>query len=1075
MNRTILGRGEWTARLHAEVDRTLSSHGGLLLLGGEAGIGKTTLIGGVVDRARGGGAIAVVGTCSSSPAAPALWPWTQIVRALRRAVGADTFAAYAVEAGLEADRVTLVDGRDHAAQADLQFSLFDAVASLLTALAAERPLVLVLEDLHWADAGSLDLLDFVARHCWFEPILLVGTYRDTEVSDPTHPAHARVEGLLTQASVVQVPGLDEEAVGHLVRQVTGRDPGPENAADLRRRTGGNPFFIEQTARLWAGGHLTDTLPPGVVDAVRRRLEPLGADVLGLLRAAAVLEAPMPLTVLARVAHAAAEPSAGAAPGSGALASALSARLLRPWGEGRYGFVHDLVRETVLADLSEDVARRLHAGVVDLLPDAPDVVRPGDAAAHAVGAGDLVPRERTRELLLAASADADSRMSLEESIAHLRRAVEFSDDDDTRLLADLALTGALAFNAALHRRDDPDAEALTRAVLQRAAGASTPVAARVALELQGNPSVPARDVRDLMRRCLTAFSGETDDEDEAAPARTDVEMATSLAITLAKRARAAGDDETLIAVLSSHHQVQWRPGTAVERQELMEELRTAARRRGDHDTALFASSMLWVTLLELGDPAYEDAHRRFLQAARESDSPRFTAGAAADEAVIQIFRGRVREARLTLEEARSGIPEHDLYWWMISYLDWAVDRYAGSPRAAQESRPDLGGSEIDRHAIAALAACSVGDFGLALREIRQASGGEESSGSARHLPLPAVNDRVIALVAAGTGDPSVVAEARALLGHHRGTWSVDLYGVEIGGPVDYYLGRVELVAGAREHAAVLLADAVTSADAMGTPYWATLARLALLEALDPEDEAVAEVRERALADAEALDLPLVHRRVAEVLPERATAAGPTPVPATSSETRRPPSTDGARRGEFRREGGAWLVGLDRGPVPIADAKGIRDLHTLLSSPGVDVPSVRLLNPGGDPEADAAVRAGGDPVLDDTAREQYRARLTRLEEDLDAAGLDGDTGRRDTLLVEREALIRELRAATGLSGRPRRLGDNAEKARKAVSGRIRDSLRKLDDVAPELTAHLRESVSTGTSCRYDPRTPVTWRLH
>ena len=124
--------------------------------------------------------------------------------------------------------------------------------------------------------------------------------------------------------------------------------------------------------------------------------------------------------------------------------------------------------------------------------------------------------------------------------------------------------------------------------------------------------------------------------------------------------------------------------------------------------------------------------------------------------------------------------------------------------------------------------------------------------------------------------------------------------------------------------------------------------------------------------------------------------------------------------------------------------------------------------------AARRMGGDAVLDDEAKAQYRRRLDRLDEEIDRAAARGDDSRAAAYDRERAALLDELRAAAGLAGRSRRLGDEAERARKTVTARIRDTLRKLDERHPELAAHLRAAVSTGATCSYQPDREITWRL-
>jgi hypothetical protein len=179
-------------------------------------------------------------------------------------------------------------------------------------------------------------------------------------------------------------------------------------------------------------------------------------------------------------------------------------------------------------------------------------------------------------------------------------------------------------------------------------------------------------------------------------------------------------------------------------------------------------------------------------------------------------------------------------------------------------------------------------------------------------------------------------------------------------------------------------------------------------------------------------------------------------------------------EFRLDGAVWVLGFGGHQVHLPDAKGLRDLHLLLGQPGRDVPAVELLSPEGGAVVVAARRLGGDPVLDEEAKSRYKQRLVWLDDEIDRAAARGSSARVAKLDHERKALIDELRAAAGLGGRTRRLGDEAERARKTVTARIRDTLRRLDESHPELAAHLRAAVSTGATCRYEPRPGVSWRL-
>jgi hypothetical protein len=119
-------------------------------------------------------------------------------------------------------------------------------------------------------------------------------------------------------------------------------------------------------------------------------------------------------------------------------------------------------------------------------------------------------------------------------------------------------------------------------------------------------------------------------------------------------------------------------------------------------------------------------------------------------------------------------------------------------------------------------------------------------------------------------------------------------------------------------------------------------------------------------------------------------------------------------------------------------------------------------------------GADPVLDRRAVAEFRARLVELDAEIQEANGDNDIHRAGRARVERDALLAELQAASGLGGRPRRLGDETERARKTVTARIRDALRRIERTHPALADHLRTAVHTGTTCRYAPAARQRWHL-
>jgi hypothetical protein len=178
--------------------------------------------------------------------------------------------------------------------------------------------------------------------------------------------------------------------------------------------------------------------------------------------------------------------------------------------------------------------------------------------------------------------------------------------------------------------------------------------------------------------------------------------------------------------------------------------------------------------------------------------------------------------------------------------------------------------------------------------------------------------------------------------------------------------------------------------------------------------------------------------------RAPSAAPTGVP-------------GPQEAALAREGDVWALSWRGRETRVKDSKGLRDLATLLSAPGKEVAALDLY--GGPTEHDTG------EVLDATAREAYKRRLRQLE---DAESLS------EPEAVERELLLEQLAGAYGLGGRVRRTGSSAEKARSAVTARVRDAVKRIAALDPELGRHLVHSVRTGTFCSYAPETPVAWRL-
>jgi hypothetical protein len=186
-------------------------------------------------------------------------------------------------------------------------------------------------------------------------------------------------------------------------------------------------------------------------------------------------------------------------------------------------------------------------------------------------------------------------------------------------------------------------------------------------------------------------------------------------------------------------------------------------------------------------------------------------------------------------------------------------------------------------------------------------------------------------------------------------------------------------------------------------------------------------------------------------------------------------------EFVLEGDFWSVRYGETTARLKDTKGLHDIARLMAADGTEIAAVDLIGartPSGGHLTSISEGFGGEgdagAVLDPEAREQYRSRLRDLEDELSDASAANDPVRAERARDERAFLLAELRSSVGLHGRTRRAIDPAERARKAVTWRIREAMTRAEDAHEAFGRHLRRSVRTGTFCVYDPPEPTRWTL-
>ena len=418
----------------------LAAPGGVAVLVGEPGVGKTRLAADALGAAAALGMRTAAGRCSDADQAAPYLPFVQVIEALAaslapadlRAALADTAADVAkVAPGLR--RLVPSIGRPAPVPPELeQRVVLDAVRDVLGRVADDRGLTVVLDDLQWADEATLRLLEHLADG----PVWIVGTARVDGLA-PGRPLARTCERLLRRHAwqEIRIAPLVPAAVAAMLDALAhGAAPAAVTEAVVAQ-AGGNPFFVEQLYR-----HLVDGAKTGVPASVRvvlgHRFQELPAAARPLLDAVAVLGREADVACAAEVAGLEGEALLDA------LDAAEAAHLVRLTATGdsdRVTFRHDLVRHTLLAELSAPRRRRLHARAADVLERA-DPAAAAALAGHLMQAGGIVAMERTVSALHRAASDALASAAFDEALRLLELAIDRCPDDGGRpaLLADLAL-------------------------------------------------------------------------------------------------------------------------------------------------------------------------------------------------------------------------------------------------------------------------------------------------------------------------------------------------------------------------------------------------------------------------------------------------------------------------------------------------------------------------------------------------------------------------------------------------------------------------------------------------------------
>jgi tetratricopeptide (TPR) repeat protein len=1076
----FVGRERELAELHAALDDANAGRGRLFVLSGEPGIGKTRLAEEVAREAATRGMRAVWGRSWEGGGAPAYWPWVQILRSLLLDPNRPRIRGPVVapEVGqLVPELASEVVGQPKSDPKQALFRLFDAVTTALKDAARAQTLVLILDDLHEADSSSLEMLKFIVRALPESHLLIIGTCRDAEVRRSPMLSEAIAE-ILRAGRQMPLGGLLPGEVGRMVMARSDQASSAGFIGDLHQVTAGNPLFVEGVLSvLSAEGKLGSLdrldlegfrLPEGVRGSIRKRLELLSGPALELLIVAAAIGQEFDLAVLQRV-------SLGSAEVRSMLREAVEIGVVAIDCEPPR-FSHPLIREALHRDAGEDELIRMHNRIGEVLEE----IHAADLASHSAQlayhyelGGNLEKAidysNRAARAAAKVYAYQQGRNFSETALRLMEKRGALAGERARQLLRTAALAAAFDIRAAIDH--------LEKAVaLFEDAG-----------DLEGSAEAHVR-----IGTCLIPWDVQT-----ASTYTMNTDRAFGHFAAAQKTLRDRPASATIVRLYCGIAQASWE---AARMQESLDAARRAleiAEQVGREDVWQDAAGKLTFALTASGRVSESfPIIERLRERAQLSGDPAILQAAAHSTAFHFLFSGDLASAaqwfqRLLsmpvvseamrrsyslfmtfplawtgkLKEARAISTRYflgRLWESTIAFCegDWEQILAPGYGRPNKPSGSIWSGvldpSCLQGHQLR-IVGCHERAEPL-LRSVIEVCGGlvlfefrARTNLALIYLELQ-LKDKAAVEIERCREIIAAAGDWRSCVGDlHRAEGVLASFSENIPEAESHFANAIQIY---RRYS-------LPFEEADTLHYWG--------RALNAHGDAV-----RATEKFDAA-IEIYHQVGAgQRWIERIEKAAP-------NKRRDNAISSSAEHNQFRRDGAQWNIIYQGEAVRMKDSRGIRYLAHLLRYPHQEFHVLDLAswtNVGERPAGDVAVvdYTALEKVLDPKARAQYARRLDDLREEYRDAQRCNDLGRSAKTQQEIEQINSVLSASLGLGGRPREFASNAERARVAVSKRIKAAIGQIRDLNAELGRHLGAAVATGNFCSYrpDPQHPIDWQF-